>query len=132
VSDFDIRYHRKMLERYSGKTWCVMPATVSTALAEVRRIERARSAVLTAAGTLRLVALMALACVLMGLVQGIIGLGLFLTVGPVVALILGGLATFAPALGMDLYLRVAVIGDMDTRLSAAEECYRQRLNEVIA
>jgi len=132
MSDFDVRYHLQRLEQYSGQKWSTVPSNLNTALAEVTRVKRARAAVLTTARTLRFVALMALACALLGVAQGVIGLGLFRTIGPVVALILGGLPTFATSFGVDLYLRVAVIGDMDRDLANTEAQYQKRLDEAIA
>jgi hypothetical protein len=120
VSTWDIDYHRKRLEEASGHAWAPSADDISGASANVKASRNVRAAVVGATRMLRSTTFVALGCVLVGIAQGVIGLGLFATSGPVVALILGGLAVFAASLGFDLWIRVNVLSRAERTLAAAE------------
>lgn len=124
-----IDYHLKQIASYSKMKYGPVPETIGTASGEVQRIRRVRGSILATANALRFVTWWSLSCVLLGIGQGVIGFGLFDTLGPVVALVLGGLAVFTGALIGDLYVRFTLLNRIDAELTVAEAMYEKRLEE---
>jgi hypothetical protein len=77
VSTWDIDYHRKRLEEASGHAWAPSADDISGASANVKASRNVRAAVVGATRMLRSTTFVALGCVLVGIAQGVIGLGLF-------------------------------------------------------
>jgi len=129
MSGWDIEYHLKSLESYSGRTWVEAPTSLSSAMQDV---VAARIAVKSI--KLALTLLLATAFVCMGLfVAGVAGgfFGWWQTIGPVVALTLPTPFLLGGAIWARVYLAISVYTRHASRLASKEALYQKKLEESI-
>lgn len=129
MSNWDIDYHLQKLESYSSQKWAPLPPTMSSALAQLKAMQAALTMLKTAAMLLTVMTFTGMCSIGMGVTVGI--LGIYRTVGPTVAFILGGLAVFAASLAVRLVLAIRYIPRFEGNVAASEEFYQQALDKAV-
>ncbi len=130
MSDWDVNYHRKELEKASGKRWGPIDVSISRALTE---INTAKLTVAVIRSTIRFATGFAVLSTLL-IIGGVLA-GLFSVFGSsssVAAMIVPGVFFLVASLGARLGLALSLLPPRQRDLLDAEEAYRASLDRAVA